>query len=95
MGQECDKCGDKLACDCQGCVGEKLIDGIIRIGRAQQMLTHLLDDGIFENLSKHNNYWNSEDEVDGDKLFDVRMKLSCLKDNLWELMAILQPGDGI
>lgn len=60
------------------------------IGRAQQKLKSILDDDIFDNLSKHDPYWDSEHEPEADRFHDVRMKLNCMRDNLWDLWAILR-----
>ena len=60
------------------------------IGRAQARLKSILDDEIFENLSKHNPYWDSKHELEADKLDDLRRKISCLSDNLWDLWTILR-----
>jgi len=59
-------------------------------GRAQSKLKMILDDEIFDNLSKHDPYWDHADEIASDKLYDIRMKLICLSDNLWDLWAILR-----
>lgn len=59
-------------------------------GRAQQKLKSILDDEIFENLSKHDPYWDSTHESEADRLHDIRCKLNCLSDNLWDLWAILR-----
>ncbi len=63
------------------------------MGRARQFLEGVLDNDVFEKTSKHNPYWESEHEIEADKLDDLRMTLTCLNDNLWELMQILRPQD--
>lgn len=86
MSGECNKCGEHtLDCYC----AKLMVSRIEHIGRAHQALFRLLQDDIFENLSKHNPYWESEHEAENDKLYDTRMKLSCLNDNLWDIMRIL------
>ena len=60
------------------------------IGRAQIKLKSILDDDIFDNLSKHDLYWKSEHDLEDEKLDDIRRKISCLNDNLWDLWAILK-----
>lgn len=70
-----------------------MISRIEDIGRAQQRLKSILDDDLFDNLSKHNTYWHSKYEPESDKLDDLRRKLSCLSDNLWDLMTILQKDE--
>ena len=70
------------------------IKTIISIGMAKQKLADLLDDAEdkFEDTSKHNPYWDSEHEVESDKLYDIRCKLGWYKDKLWDIYAILN-GD--
>lgn len=60
------------------------------IGRAKEKLRIILDDEIFETTSKHNPYWQSEHEQEADKLDDLRMKLACLNDNLWDIWSVLR-----
>ena len=67
----------------------EIIDRIEDIGRARQKLKSILDTEVFDNLSKHNPYWESKDEEMSERLYEIRMSLSCLNDNLWDLWAIL------
>lgn len=69
---------------------DKMISRIKDMGRAQERLKMILDDEIFETLSKHNTYWHSKYEPESDKLDDLRRKFSCLSDNLWDIMGILR-----
>lgn len=69
---------------------DKMISRIKDLGRAQEKLKMILDDEIFDRLSKHNPYWDSKYEPEGDKLDDLRRKFSCLSDNLWDIMGILR-----
>ena len=89
--------------DCRRDIQEKMMDEMCKepmnvqilnnlkdMGRAQERLKIILDDELFENLSKHNSYWQSEHEVEDDKLHTIRCKLSCMMDNLWDVFAILR-----
>lgn len=69
---------------------DKMISRIKDMGRAQERLKMILDDEIFDTLSKHNTYWHSIHEPESDKLDDLRRKFSCLSDNLWDIMGILR-----
>lgn len=63
--------------------------------RARSLLESVLEEQMFKDLSKHNPYWESEHEVEADKLYDIRCNLRCLIDNLWEVVAILKhPEEG-
>jgi hypothetical protein len=68
-----------------------MIEVIIRLGRAQQLLRHLLDDEIWDNLSKHNPKWESEHEREDEILHDVRIKLAFVNDHLHDICYLLQP----
>ncbi len=67
-----------------------MIKRIEDMGRCREKLKSILDDDIFEMLSKHNPYWDSKHAEEEDKLDYLRMKLTCISDNLWDLMQILQ-----
>lgn len=90
MSAECDYCGDhSLDCHCKGDISTKMVDAVIRIGRAQEYLKSIIENQIFNNLSKHDQKWKSEHEKESELLDDTRMSLSCLSDNLWYLNTIL------
>ena len=72
---------------------DKMISRIKDMGRVQERLKAILDDEIFDTLSKHNPYWDSKHEPECDKLDDLRRKFSCFQDNLWDIMGILCAGD--
>jgi len=58
-------------------------------GRAQERLKNILDEDIFHK-SAFDPLWTSENPEFDQKLDDLRVKISCLEDNLWDLMAILR-----
>ncbi len=60
---------------------KKLMD----IGRAQQILSDLLKDEIWDDLSKHNPWWESQHAVEDDKLHTARSKLSYFNTLLWDI----------
>ena len=67
-----------------------MISRIEDLGRAQHKLKMILDIDILNNLSKHDPYWNSDHEFECNKLHQIRIKLSCLSDELWDLWTILR-----
>jgi len=92
MSGECNKCSEHtLDCHCKGDISTKLVDAIIRLGRAQERLKDILDDELFKHLSKHYHKWESNHDRENDILDDTRRALSCLSDNLWDLYTILRP----
>ncbi len=68
----------------------KIISKIKDLGRIQERIQAILNDEIFIDLSKHNSYWHSEFDLESRKLHSLRIKFSCLSDNLWDIMGILR-----
>jgi len=66
----------------------KIFKSLVNTGRCIEKINHLIDDNIFQNLSKHNPWWDKDE--DGDKLHDLRMKLSYIQDELMDISALLQ-----
>lgn len=94
MSGECPRCSEHtLDCRCNKDLSSRMVDAVIRLGRAQQYLKNLMETDIFNNLSKHDPNWNSTDEQQADFLDDLRMGLGSLNDNLWTLVGILNPED--
>lgn len=48
---------------------------IQKTGQALEILNEVLNNDVFDNLSKHNPFWASSDEMD-----DLRMKFLCIQD---------------
>lgn len=69
---------------------KQLIARIEDIGSARTILAKLLDHELFSDLSKHNPYWNSEDSVEYEKLYDTRVSLSAIQDDLFEIYLLLK-----
>jgi hypothetical protein len=67
-----------------------LVDVAVRMGRIQERLTSIMENYLFENISKHDPMWNSTDETECDRLHMIRGYVSCLHDNLWDLMGIIR-----
>lgn len=70
-------------------ISKIMVDRIISLGRAQRLLKEIMSEDIFNGLSKHNVYWQSEHEKEYERLDDTRRRLICLHDNLYDLHAIL------
>lgn len=67
-----------------------MIERIEDIGRAQEKLKGILDDEIFDNLSKHDTYWKSKYEPESEKLDDLRRKIAYINERLSDLWDILR-----
>lgn len=72
---------------------DKMISKIKDMGIIQQKLEEILDDEIFDDLSKHNPFWHSKYEPESHKFNDLRGKFSLLSENLWDIMGILRKGE--
>jgi hypothetical protein len=59
-------------------------------GRAQERLRQVLDNEVFENLSKHNPYWDSEHEKEAEKLNDIRLNIASVSEELYEIWGMLK-----
>lgn len=67
-----------------------IISRIEDIGRAKSMLKYILNDPVFEVLSQDHPYWYSPDAKMREKLDAIRHRLSCISDNLCDLMRVLK-----
>jgi hypothetical protein len=77
---------------------KKSVDGlfwnrIINVGRALEKLEVVLDQDIFDELSKHNPKWDSEHEPEAETLHQVRGRLSYMHDQLWDIFALLKQDE--
>jgi len=70
-------------------LSKAMIDVVIRVGRAQGVLKRVMDNDLFDNLSKHNLEWQSEHLREGEMLQSIRVRLSCLLDDVYEVRNIL------
>ena len=66
-----------------------VVNKLLKVGRAYQLIILLLDDDIFDSLSKHDPYWQDEDEAVDDKLHQLRGKIQNMSDQLWDVIALI------
>ena len=83
---------------CECCGGDcKLVSALIStikdIGKAQAKISDILRRDIFNKLSKHDPYWDSEDETLADKLHDMRITFRCIEEELNEVYCLLDEDD--
>ncbi len=69
-----------------------MISKIQDMGRIEEILKSYLDNDIFCKLSKHDPYWESSHDIESNKLDDLRRTLSCLHDNLWDVIRLIRHG---
>jgi hypothetical protein len=81
--------GGVLMTDSPESIIKLMITRIEDIGRIKEKMRLVLDNQLFDDLSKHNPYFHSENVLEGDKLDDIRMRLGCLLDQLIEIYEIL------
>lgn len=70
-----------------------MIERLVLLGRVEEKLSSILDDEIFNMLSKHDPFWESEHQQESEKLYDLRCKLSFISDNLGELWTIVKGNE--
>ena len=70
-----------------------VVNKLLKVGRAYQLIILLLDDDIFDSLSKHDPYWQDEDETVDDKLHQLRCKIQHMSDQLWDVIALIDTED--
>jgi len=68
-----------------------VIDSSIRLGKAQMQVNEILDNEIFESLSKHDPSWHSSYEREAEKLDESRRALSSIQYQLFDLLATVCP----
>ena len=59
------------------------------IGRIEVILRNVLDNDVFDDLSKHNKYFHSDGMEDENKLYDLRCKLVGIQDGILEGLAVI------
>lgn len=59
------------------------------MGRAEEKLFQLLNHEVFDTLSKHNEYWQSQHQPEDDKLDEARRTLMHIQDKLFDIQQIL------
>ena len=69
---------------------------LIKIGQLKERLIHILERPLFDNCgSKHDfecwkgNLEDSDEINDHDLLYDLHMKVRFLKDDLWDLISLI------
>jgi hypothetical protein len=67
-----------------------VISYILQVGESRQILTELSRHEIFDTLSKHNEYWDSEHVIEAEKLDDARCKLKYIFERLNEVLEKLE-----
>ena len=63
---------------------------IYNIGKAIKNLEDGMENQIWYDLSKHNQYWDSEHETEDNKLEDIRLHLSFMKETIYNLLEKIE-----
>ncbi len=67
-----------------------IIKFVKNVGAAESKLRDLLLSDRLSDLSKHNPYYDSEHEIEADKLDDLRMSLSSISDVISDVLNLLE-----
>lgn len=71
-------------------MNSEIIKRLEDLGECRQRLKEVLNNELWKDLSKHNPYWDSEDDSTADKLYDIRCSLSWVEERLWDVFSLLQ-----
>ena len=67
-----------------------LINFIKKVGVSEEMIRLILNDDVFNSLSKHNDYWcDLENPISDEKFHDLRLKLCWFQNQLETVIALL------
>lgn len=67
-----------------------VVSYLVNIGEARQILTELANHDVFDTLSKHNEYWDSEYPIESDKLDSARLTLKYIESKLLEALEKME-----
>lgn len=71
-------------------LSKQMIERVSDIGRIEILLKEVMDSELFDDLSKHNPYWQDTDRAKAeDRLYEIRCRLSGIQDGLWSVMEII------
>lgn len=71
----------------------KDIEYFVKVGICIEKLRNIVTDDVFDNLSKHNPYFDSEYQVEANKLAELRRALVMVKEEVWYIIMQLEPKD--
>lgn len=74
-------------------LAKEVLKRIQVLGRIEKIIEELVRYELFRDLSKHNPYFHSSDEVASDKLEEIRLKLDYIHDTLLEILADVSLDD--
>lgn len=64
---------------------------LINVGICIEKLRNSISGDIFENLSKHNPWYDSQHEIEADKLDELRRALAGVKEDIEYMIVTLDP----
>lgn len=70
-------------------LAKHLVKRIEDLGRIRELLKGVLRNEIFDELSKHDEWWHSAHLEEGEKLDELRRTFIGLQDELWTIQEIL------
>jgi hypothetical protein len=71
-------------------LNKNVISRLEDIGAARMLVAGILGHSIFDDLSKHNPYWESTDSVACEKLYDTRCELRAIEEGLLQVASVLK-----
>lgn len=74
-------------------MSRELIKFLLQVGESRSKIGEITDLEIFDNLSKHNPYYQSEHEIENEKLTFIRFQLQHIQEDLNEIWSKLNMWD--
>lgn len=74
-------------------MSRELIKFLLHVGESRSKISELTDLELFDNLSKHNPYYQSDHEIENEKLTFIRFQLQHIQEDLNEIWSKLNMWD--
>lgn len=67
---------------------KEVVKKLMDFGKVEQILSEVLEYEIFDDISKHSPYWQSENSEFEEKLYEIRSQLVFLEEKLFDALTI-------
>lgn len=71
-------------------ISKEHLQYLINVGKALHKLEELAKHDLFDDLSKHNTYWQSAHEDEYEKLDELRRRLMWISEKIWDAISLLE-----
>lgn len=74
-------------CDC---LSRQVVDRLITVGRVYEMIKAIFDYSVFDNLSKHDPFWNGECVDFHHRMDQMRMQLGAIHQDIGKILEVIE-----